>query len=743
MEDAVNLLDGLDIDLPTGLLAEGSSAQQGPSAASFFGPYQLIQEVGIGGVARVMRARHIHPQYADHTFALKILHEELSHDPQVVGLFRGEAYVLAMLNHPNIIKTFEAGAQDDRLFIAMEYIDGRDLDGLVERSKRGRVKIPIPVALHIIGEVLRGLAYAHDLTDADGHRLNLVHRDVNPANVFLSYDGKVKLGDFGVAAIAAGRVEKSRELAGKLGYFAPEQLAGDAVDQRADLFATGVMLYEVLCGVRLFEGDDTDKVMRLNKRAKIPKPTKANPNIPPPLEEILLKALEREPQNRFVDARQFLAALKPFLPDAKGMTLAAAALMRKVFLREHVAELQLREGLAGSGSERGSGQLVALFTRDERAQAAFNELLLSRGYRVETHVGFDTLAQSAKSGNPPNLALLDVCSDGFTTYGALAALGECRRPIPVVAISEGLDPDWIKAASSVGAVDLLFKPFNVERVLSAVRATVMGAARQTTPVLVERAAGAEIRPRLLVVSSDPKQTARLSKELTDRGFWVDVSPNAAEAVERAWHESYQIVVYDAFPASPADRNFAGQFRNQPGMGLVPIVYLAEPSAAALFAGVDADRCALRPRTDTAAALTEVLNRLRADVRLGRTFVRYTVNFPAELRYGGRVFTGHAIDLSRGGVMLRCEQMPPVGTAVSVGLRPPTATGLIEANGKVVRVDLPKEGEHLLPGVGVEFERFARKGEAELIEYLGTLDQTNRRRQTIILGNTPPSKPTEK
>ncbi len=736
MDEAQNLLDGLDLDLPEGLLAESSAPPDPASGASFFGPYQLIQEVGVGGVARVMRARHIHPRYAETTFAVKILHDELSRDPQVVGLFRGEAYVLAMLNHPNIVRTFEAGVQDERLFIAMEYIDGRDLDGLVERCKRGRVKIPIPVALSIIGDVLKGLDYAHGLTDADGHRLNLVHRDVNPANVFLSYDGRVKLGDFGVAAIAAGRVERSRELAGKLGYFAPEQLAGDPVDQRADLFAVGVMLFEVLCGARLFEGDDTDVVMRLNKRAKIPKPSKANPTISPALEAVMLRALERRAQDRYATAQEMLAALKPFMPKTPGMSLAVAALIRKVFMREHIQELQLREGLAGIGPERGSGQLVALFTRDERAQAAFNELLLSRGYRVETHVSFETLAESARSGNPPNLALLDVCSDGFTSYAVLAALGECRRPIPVVAVSEGLDAECIQAANAIGAVDLLFKPFNVERVLSAVRAAVTGAARVTNPMAYEQGGITEIKPRILVVSADPQLGVKLTGDLSQRGFEVDLSPTPAEAVERCLHASYQAVVYDAHPAAPGDRLFAGQFRGQPGMGLVPIVYLADPTAHAVFAGVDADRSAVRPRKDSPVALAETINNLRADVRLGRTFVRYTVTFPAELRYGGRAVPGEAVDLSRGGVMLRCEQMPPIGTVVSVALRPPTSAGVIEVNGRVVRVDLPKEGEHHLPGVGVEFERFARRGESELIEYLGTFGAPSKPRQTVILGAPP-------
>jgi serine/threonine-protein kinase len=737
MDDALNLLDGLEIDIPGEFLVEGGGSDES-SSAEFFGPYQLIQEVGVGGVAEVFRGRHIHPRYAETTFAVKILHDELSHDPEVLQFFRNEAYVLAMLNHPNIVKTFEAGTQDERLFIAMEYIDGRDLDEMLLRCQRGRVRIPVPLALHIVGEVLKGLAYAHELTDADGRRLRLVHRDVNPANVFLSYDGRIKLGDFGVAAIAAGRVEKNRAVAGKVGYFAPEQLEGNKhVDRRADIFATGTMLYEVACGGKLFSGTDTDKIMRLNRRAKIPKPSKANPDIQPALEAVMLKALERRPDDRFQDAREMLAALEPFLPSSSSMSLGMAAFTRKVFLKEHVQELQLREGLAGVGPGRGSGQLIALFSRDERAQLAFNELLLSRGYRMETHVDFESLSESAKSGNPPSMALLDVCSQGFTTSAALAALADSRRNIPVVAVADGLESNWVKAANDIGAVDLLFKPFNVERVLTAVRATITGAARiGGGSDHGQKAAVSRVKPKLLVVTGDHALGSRLSGELAERDYEIDVSPTADEAVERSHHASYTAVLYDAHPPSPAHQLFAGQFRGQAGLGLVPIVYLADESTHTQFAGVDADRSAVRMRDEPAVVLAETINQLRADVRLGRTFVRFAACFPAELRYGGRVFAGEAVDISRGGVMIRCEQMPPVNTSVSVSLRPPSVTPAIEANGRVVRVELPREGEHHLPGVGVEFERFSRRGESQLINFLGTLDHSSLQRTTVILGSTP-------
>ncbi|MBI5508727.1 MAG: protein kinase [Deltaproteobacteria bacterium] len=736
MEDTVNLLDGLDVDIPVEPPA-GTKTQATPSGPAFFGPYQLIQDIGAGGVAKVMRARHIHPGYAESSFAIKILHDELSQNPQVVALFRNEAYVLSMLNHANIVRTFEAGVQDQKLFIAMEYIDGRDLDELAMRCKRARQLIPIPVVLHIIGEILKGLDYAHALLDADGNRLNLVHRDVNPANVFLSYDGHVKLGDFGVSAIAAAEVEKARELAGKLGYFAPEQLEGAEVDQRADLFAVGVMLYEVLTGERLFVGDDTDKVMRLNRRAKVPRPSKVNPAISPELEAILLKALERRPQDRYETAGEMLQALQPMLPAASDMSLGVAALVRKVFLREHLSELQLREGLAGVGPDRGSGQLIALCTRDVKAQAAFNELLLSRGYRVETHEIAQTFVESVSSLNPPDMILVDVASAGFAAEVFNGALANSTRLVPVVAVTEGLEPQWIRAATAVGAVDILYKPFNIDRVLAAVRATIMAATTSQASPATAVSETPKSHARVLLLSIDLKLVERVTNGLQKRGFEIDVTPTLAEGVERVTINSYQAVIFDSQLPSCAAGRVAESFRGRAGLGLVPIIYLAD-AGAQLAAGSEADRSAVRSRNDPAVVLAETINRLRADIRHGRTFVRFTTDCAAELRYGGRVFAARAVDMSRGGVMLRCEQMPPVGTDVSVSFRLGDSAPAVEATGHVVRVDLPTEGaQHDAgAGIGVEFDRFAGKGEADLIHYLSTFDRRPARRQTIILGAPP-------
>lgn len=727
VEESLDLLDGLDVDIPA---LETPGVSRG-AEAQFFGPYQLITQVGYGGVAKVWRARHIHPRYADHTFAIKILHNNLSRDPKVIELFRHEAYILSLLKHPSIVQTFEAGRQDDKLFIAMEYIDGRDLDNLVERCKRAKFPLPMPVALYVVSEALKALTYAHELVDGNGVSLNLVHRDVNPANVFISYDGRVKLGDFGVASIAAGELERTKELAGKVGYFAPEQLAGDPVDHRVDIFAVGVMIFELLTGQRLFDADTTDKALRLNKRAKIPRPTKLNANIPGGLEDVMLRALERKPEDRFASGGEMLSALKPYVPASDGLSLAIAALMRKVFLNEHMQELQLNEGLAG-GHGRGSGQLVAVCTDDERAQAAFRELLVSRGYRVNVVHRYGLLSK-AITGFLPQAVLLDVNAQDFNAEAWLSAQSKVGTGVPVVAVGSGLDGESVRRAHALGAVDLLFKPFNIERVLTSVRAAVTGAARISRVDGEAATAIARVRCRVLVVSSDAALVQRLTQHLVTHHAMVHIAADAAAALERSREASYHAVVYDVAVSTPSDRLFASHFRAGVGMGLVPILYLSASDGREPFAGLEADRAVVRPRSDSAAALTQCLQRLTSDTQLGRTFIRFPANFVTEVRYGGRVFEGQAIDISRGGVFVRCGQMPPVGTEISVVMRLPGAAGPVEVSGRVARVHMDAQGA----GIGVEFESFAGRGEATLIAFIAEIDHhAPSRRSTVIVGTTP-------
>ena len=729
VSEDLDLLDGLDIAIPEPNTQAASDAAAAADGGQFFGPYQLIQEVGAGGVAKVMRARHIHPSFADKTFAVKVLHESLSQDPKVVALFRREAYVLSLLKHANVVQTFEAGAQEDKLFIAMEYVDGRDLDNMMVRCAKAQVPMTVSLMMHMVGEVLKGLTFAHELVDADNNSLNLIHRDVNPANVFVSYDGRIKLGDFGVASITAGRVEKSREIAGKVGYFSPEQLSGDPVDHRADLFSVGVMMFEMLTGTRLFDGDDADAVLRLNRRAKIPKPSKLNPNISAGLERALLKALERKPQDRYGSGREMLEALHDYIPAPAGMRLAVASMMRRVFLGEHIAELQLREGLAGRSPSRGTGQLVDLLTNDERAMAAFSELLTSRGYRVQAHRDLDALCD-ALLRQPPQVLMVDIAGPEFVSTDFNTVMASSPLKVPVVAISQALDEETIRRAHQVHAVDLLFKPYNIERVLTALRGASTGHLPSVADDMPERPAQ---NIRTMLVTNDLGLANRIAG-LDKLGYDLEVVPSAELAFQRAEQISVQAVIYDAHPFNAADRLFAGQFRAAAGIGMVPIVFLMDEVTRPMFRGMLIDRTQVLPRGAGLPELVQALDTLREDTRAGRTFVRYEAEVPSEIRYGGRVFACTCIDVSRGGVMLQSEHIPPVGTEVGATLRVPLPVPPVSLVGRVVRVNLVKVNGRDVAQVGVEFSNFAPRSEQDLIAFITALDRGHLHTRTLILDN---------
>jgi serine/threonine protein kinase len=720
MSESLNILDDLDLELPFAeALSERPAAEPAvPSAfdGPFFGPYQFLQEVGKGGVASVHRARHIHPQYADRSLAVKVLHESLSQDPVVVSLFRREAYVLSLLKHPGVVQTFEAGDNEGRLFIAMEYIDGRDLDEFLFRCQHVKLTVPLPILTHVAGEVLRALIYAHNLRDNDNRILNLVHRDINPANVFLSFNGQVKLGDFGVASITAGRVEKSRELAGKIGYFAPEQIEGGIVDHRADLFALGAMLFEMVCGVRLFDAEDADKAMRLNRKAKIPKISKLNPLVPPGLEKIIHKALERRAQDRYASGSEMLAALEPFVPPAQGMRLAMASLMRTLFLREHIQETQLRDSMSGRKRVPMRGQLVDIFTPDPQASRAFADLLTLNNYRVRTHTDLASLSAVAIT-EVPHAILVDVDDANFSAEAFNTAMQRTGRIIPIIASCSVLDTQAIERAMAIHAGDLLSKPLYTDRVLS----SLSGAAtlERPKPFLRSDPKAGRLRSRVLVITADAHVRDQVKAELRGQGLVVEDSATPGAAMERFDQTSYHAVIYDAYPANPEDRQFVSRLRGRCGIGILPVLYLIDEADRPLFRGMPMLRTGLwRRGLPLGQALTEVM---QAKVEgHGRLYTRHPVNISSEIRYGGRLSTATAVDLSRGGVLLQCDQIPPLGTQISVILRfgeHRTA----QVAGRVIRVGLVTAGDREVAQVGLEFDVFSGRDEVELITYIRGLE----------------------
>jgi serine/threonine protein kinase len=286
----------------------------------------------------VFKGRVQGPAGFERVFVVKRILPHLSDDPQFTRMFIEEAKLSARLNHPNIVQVFELGAVDKEYFIAMEHVKGRDLAETM-RTLWARIGPPRPELVAYIGrEMCRALAYAHDLTADDGEPLGMIHRDVSPSNVMLSYEGAVKLLDFGIAKALGGEKEESGTqrgtLKGKFAYMAPEQTQGNDVDRRIDIFATGIVLHEILTGRRLFKGENDLQTVERVRQCDVAPPSLQNPLCPPELDGIVLRALARNRDERFQSSSEMADALDDVVHAARFQPGHLSMLMRDLFPTE-------------------------------------------------------------------------------------------------------------------------------------------------------------------------------------------------------------------------------------------------------------------------------------------------------------------------------------------------------------------------------------------------------------------------
>ncbi len=301
-----------------------------------FGKYTLFELIGRGGMAEVYKARIQGPAGFERTFVVKRILPHLSSDPTFIKMFVEEAKLSARLAHPNIVHIFELGAVEGEYFISMEYIRGHDLSETM-RAIWKTMGPPRPELVAYIGrEACRGLAYAHSLTDDSGQPLGMVHRDISPSNVMLSYEGAVKLLDFGIAKALGDAPEttKNGTMKGKYAYMAPEQTEGENVDNRSDIFACGIVLHEVLTGRRLFKGSNDVQTIERVRRCEVPRPSLQNPAVPPALDAIVLKALARNPADRWSDAADMANALDDIVHASRFQPTHLAQLLYDLFPTE-------------------------------------------------------------------------------------------------------------------------------------------------------------------------------------------------------------------------------------------------------------------------------------------------------------------------------------------------------------------------------------------------------------------------
>lgn len=275
-----------------------------------FGKYQLIRRVGAGGMAEVYLARTTVAQGLNKQLVIKKIHPAYARSKQFMTMFIDEAKIALSLNHPNIVQVFDFGQVGETFFLAMEYIEGMDVLRVMQDRVRAGKAVPLNIAVYIVQQVAKGLDYAHRKSDEYGEALGIVHRDISPQNVLVSWDGAVKIVDFGIAR-ARDIKEEEGVIKGKFAYMAPEQARGQSVDRRADVFSAGVVLFELCCGRPLFLGKGKE-VLEQAKAGAIPSPRKLNPEIPKELEATILRALSFDRDSRFQTARDFQTALAKF-----------------------------------------------------------------------------------------------------------------------------------------------------------------------------------------------------------------------------------------------------------------------------------------------------------------------------------------------------------------------------------------------------------------------------------------------
>jgi serine/threonine protein kinase len=279
--------------------------------ASAFRKYRLIAEIGRGGMADVFLAVVQGPAGFNKLVVIKKARAELAQDPDFLAMFLDEARLAARLSHPNVVQTHEVGQEDDRYFIAMEYLDGQPLNRV--RARLGAA-FRVAMQVRVLADVLAGLHHAHELADFDGTPLGVVHRDATPQNVFVTYDGVVKVVDFGIAkAVDSSAETRTGVVKGKVTYMAPEQARGDKVDRRTDIFAVGVMLWEGIVGRRMWKGTPDIAVVHALVHGTVPPLREAAPDVSPELAAIVERALSPNREDRWSTALELEKVLLAWL----------------------------------------------------------------------------------------------------------------------------------------------------------------------------------------------------------------------------------------------------------------------------------------------------------------------------------------------------------------------------------------------------------------------------------------------
>ena len=281
------------------------------------GRYAICGEIAAGGMATVHVGRLLGSVGFSRIVAIKALHPQFAKDPDFLSMFLDEARLAGRIRHPNVVSVLDVVSRNGQIYLIMDYVQGESLSRLVRHTRTRDAGIPLPIALAIMVGTLEGLHAAHEARDASGNPLGIVHRDVSPQNIMVGVDGSARILDFGVAK-AVGRMQTTRsdQLKGKLAYMAPEQLAREPLDRGVDIYAASIVLWELLTGSRLFQGEDEVQTFKLALHAHAPPPSGVRPGLSAELDALVLKGLARERSARYESARDMARAIEATCPLA-------------------------------------------------------------------------------------------------------------------------------------------------------------------------------------------------------------------------------------------------------------------------------------------------------------------------------------------------------------------------------------------------------------------------------------------
>jgi serine/threonine protein kinase len=312
-----------------------------------FGKYLLLKRLAVGGMAEIWLAKQVGVQGFEKLVVVKRILDQFVSEREFVQMFLDEARLAASLNHPNVVQIYDLGQEGASFYIAMEFIAGHDLLAILRKCKNSQGKLPPPIAARLVAGACDGLHYAHTRKDNAGQALNIVHRDVSPSNILVTYEGGVKVVDFGIAkAESQSTKTEGGKLKGKFSYMSPEQIRAMPLDARSDVFALGIVLYEILVGRRLFKRENELAIMSDILEGEVRPPSELRPDIPKALDEIVLKALEKDRRKRYGSAQELQLALEKYLASTPEppTSVQVSQFMMRLFAQEYTAyQALLRE----------------------------------------------------------------------------------------------------------------------------------------------------------------------------------------------------------------------------------------------------------------------------------------------------------------------------------------------------------------------------------------------------------------